>query len=151
MHDSPTAFKKRNLIVIGALLLLAALLLILSRLIPSPSADAQKALPEKAEEADAYLFIILNNRVWGIEALGAEREVTVDQGNGVVNVIHLLPNGFYMASSTCDNQLCVTEGTVTTENYQSRFLGASVYCLPHQLQLELVVPSATRSPDAPDN
>lgn len=141
---------KRNLAVFLALAAAAALLFLLSRLLPSPSAPLPERAPGQAE-APGYVYIILNNRVWGIEALGEERNVTVDQGDGVINVIHLLPNGYYMESSTCDNQLCVTEGVVTLENRQRRFLGASVYCLPHNLQVELIVPSATRAPDAPDN
>ena len=126
---------------------------------PAPSAEPAAASPtlapaaeenKQAALAEAYLFIIRGNRIWGIEALGEERDVTVDQGDGVVNVIHLLPDGFYMASSTCENQLCVTEGTVTVENYQRRILGPCVYCLPHSLQLELVIPGATPDPNAPD-
>ena len=111
---------------------------------PKPEAQPQK------QSVPGYLFIILEGRVWGIEALGEERDVTVDQGSGVVNVIHLKKDGFYMASSTCDNQLCVGEGTVTLTNWQQRILGPCVYCLPHNLQLELVVPNAERDPSAPD-
>lgn len=127
----------------------------------APAPETETAAPETASAeaeteaqhgavAEAYLFIILNNRVWAIEPLCEERDVTVDQGDGVVNVIHLLPDGFYMASSTCDNQLCVSEGTVTVDNYQRRILGTSVLCLPHNLDLELVVPSQTPDPNAPD-
>ena len=112
----------------------------------SPQPEGQP--PEQS--APGYLFIFLEGRVWGIEALGEERNVTVDQGNGVVNVIHLQKDGFYMDSSTCDNQLCVGEGTVTLTNWQQRILGPCVYCLPHNLQLELVVPNAERDPNAPD-
>ena len=113
---------------------------------PFPSPDA-----ENGDAAPGYLFIILNGRVWGIEPLGEERDVTVDQGEGVKNVIHIQPDGFYMASSTCDNQLCVSEGTVTLTNWQTRLvLGPNIYCLPHGLQLELVVPNQTRDADAPD-
>ena len=156
--------KKKNLFIILALALLAAGLLIASRFLPSPNSQLTPEEIQKQQsglgqtEADAspaldapgYVFIILENRVWGIEALGEEREITVDQGNGVVNVIHLLPDGYYMKSSTCDNQLCVTEGTVTTDNYQQRILGPCVYCLPHNLMLELVVPNVTPDPSAPD-
>lgn len=125
---------------------------------PLPAETAQAAQAEathapeaKYEElAEGYLFIILNGRVWGIEALGEERDVTVDQGDGVVNVIHLQKDGFYMQSSTCDNQLCVGEGTVTLTNWHQRILGPCVYCLPHNLQLELVVPNAAPDPNAPD-
>ncbi|MBR3108147.1 MAG: hypothetical protein IKH30_13370 [Clostridia bacterium] len=105
-------------------------------------AETTEAPVARYEElAKGYLFIILEDRIWGIEPLGEEHDVTVDQGNGVVNVIHLQKDGFYMQSSTCDNQLCVSEGTVTLTNWQERILGPCVYCLPHNLQLELVVPN----------
>ena len=161
--------KIKNAVIVAALAVIAMVLIIISRNLSSPNANlsqteiedqrsalttqapAEAPLAKEAEEnASAYLFIILDNRVYGIEPLGEERDVTVDQGSGVVNVIHLLPDGFYMLSSTCDNQLCVTEGTVTTANYRQRFLGPCVYCLPHNLQLELVIPGATSDPNAPD-
>ncbi len=113
-------------------------------------ASSPSAASSKGQYADAYLVIYLNNNVWGIEPLAEERDVTLDQGDGVVNVIHLLPDGFYMKSSTCDNQLCVSQGTVTVDNYQRRILGASVLCLPHGLDLELMVPGHTPDPGAPD-
>ena len=106
--------------------------------------------PEKAPEAEAYLYIIVNGRISGIYAVGEEGDVTVDQGDGKVNVIHMTEKGFYMASSTCDNQLCVHQGEVTVDNYQQRILGASVLCLPNNVDLELVVPSHTPDPYAPD-
>ena len=105
---------------------------------------------EKATEAEAYMYIIVNGRISGIYAVGEEGDVTVDQGNGKVNVIHMTENGFYMASSTCDNQLCVHQGEVTIDNYQQRILGASVLCLPNNVDLELIVPSHTPDPNAPD-
>ena len=197
-QDKPAEIKS-NVLVIGGIVLIALILILVSRVLlpkegtqtqeeidrqiaalaspsssPEPAADptlapgpivietekpqcteAPTAEPTETAETGnsqpaAYLFIILDNRVWGIEPLGEEREVTVDQGNGVVNVIHLLPDGFFMASSTCDNQLCVSEGAVTVDNYQRRILGTAVLCLPHHLDLELVVPSHTPDPNAPD-
>ena len=180
MQNSKKPNKSGNILIIAILVVIAAGLLIASRFIQSPNAnlsqteientiqalatetpepfpaetaqaEATEAPEAKKEElAEGYLFIILNGRVWGIEALGEERDVTVDQGSGMVNVIHLQKDGFYMASSTCDNQLCVGEGTVTLTNWQQRILGPCVYCLPHNLQLELVVPNAERDPNAPD-
>ena len=99
---------------------------------PNPEKQPQE------QSASGYLFIILEGRIWGIEALGEERDITVDQGNGVVNVIHLQKDGFYMNSSTCDNQLCVTEGVVTLENKASRVLGNYIICLPNGVTLELL-------------
>ena len=115
----------------------------------TPEKAPEKA-PQKASEVEAYLYIIVNGRVSGIYAVGEEGDVTVDQGNGKVNVIHMTEKGFYMASSTCDNQLCVHQGEVTIDNYQQRILGASVLCLPNNVDLELVVPSHTPDPNAPD-
>lgn len=168
----------RNALVIGGMLLISLILILVSRFllpsaersteeiqqqiaglhesspVPTASPEGTQAAVEgqnnKGPEAEAYLYIFLNNRLYGIVPLGEEQDMTVDQGNGVVNVIHLLPNGFYMASSTCDNQLCVMEGTVTVDNYQTRILGTSILCLPHNLDLELIVPSHTPDPNAPD-
>ena len=177
MTEKKNNRKAVNLIVVAVIAVLALGLLILSQTMkdgkispdemlekiaalptqtpapPSAEKSGPSAAPtEKGENelAEGYVFIILNGAIYGIEPLGEERDVTVDQGSGIVNVIHLLPNGYYMASSTCDNQLCVGEGTVTLDNRQQRILGPCVYCLPHQLQLELVVPSATPDPNAPD-
>ena len=115
----------------------------------TPEKAPEKA-PEKTPEAEAYLYIIVNGRISGIYAVGEEGDVTVDQGDGKVNVIHMTEKGFYMASSTCDNQLCVHQGEVTVDNYRQRILGASVLCLPNNVDLELVVPSHTPDPNAPD-
>ena len=105
---------------------------------------------EAQNSPEAYLYIIVNGRISAIYPIGEEGDVTVDQGNGKVNVVHLTENGFYMASSTCDNQLCVQQGEVTVDNYQYRILGTSVLCLPNNVDLELVVPSHTPDPNAPD-
>ena len=58
-------------------------------------------------------------------------------GTQVRNVIRLMPDGFYMESSDCDNQNCVEEGVVTLENRDSRVLYNAVFCLPHQVCIEL--------------
>ena len=117
---------------------------------PVPTVSPDDGQTAKGPEAEAYLYIIVNGRISGIYAVGEEGDVTVDQGNGKVNVIHMTENGFYMASSTCDNQLCVQQGEVTVDNYRHRILGASVLCLPNNVDLELVVPSHTPDPNAPD-
>ena len=169
----------KNALVIGAILLVALGLIAAARFLnpgaersqeeirqqieqlaqasPAPTASPGEGqsgtpeyTPEKAPEAEAYLYIIVNGRISGIYAVGEEGDVTVDQGDGKVNVIHMTEKGFYMASSTCDNQLCVHQGEVTVDNYQQRILGASVLCLPNNVDLELVVPSHTPDPNAPD-
>ena len=52
-------------------------------------------------------------------------------------MVHVTTDSVTMASSTCENQLCVGEGTVTLENKQSRILGGYIICLPNGVTLEL--------------
>lgn len=64
----------------------------------------------------------------------------ITQINGVKNVVHISPDGFYMASATCDNQDCVHQGKVTLDNRDVRLLGNQVVCLPNKVILELLTP-----------
>ncbi len=169
----------KNAAVIGVMLLVSLGLILAARLLPpgaersqdeiirqieelSQTSPLPASVPQethapaedqngvKGPEAEAYLYILVDGRISAIYPIGEEGDVTVDQGNGKVNVVHMTENGFYMASSTCDNQLCVQQGEVTVDNYQRRILGASVLCLPNNVDLELVAPSYTPDPDAPD-
>lgn len=48
-----------------------------------------------------------------------------------------------MESSTCENQDCVEQGTVTFDNLNSRILGRFIICLPNYVTLELFTPEET--------
>ena len=63
-----------------------------------------------------------------------------DDGTEEVNLIHVTPEGFYMESSTCENQDCVEQGIVTLENRHERILYNAVLCLPNMVSLELYTP-----------
>ena len=63
-----------------------------------------------------------------------------DDGTEEVNLIHVTPDGFYMESSTCENQDCVNQGMVTLENRHSRILYNAVLCLPNMVSLALYTP-----------
>ena len=63
-----------------------------------------------------------------------------DDGTEEVNLIHVTPDGFYMESSTCENQDCVDQGMVTLENRDSRILYNAVLCLPNMVSLALYTP-----------
>ncbi|MBQ8161668.1 MAG: NusG domain II-containing protein [Clostridia bacterium] len=65
---------------------------------------------------------------------------TATDGTEIVNVIHLTPDGVNMESSTCENQDCVQQGSVTLENRHERLLGGWIICLPNQVSLELYTP-----------
>ena len=65
-------------------------------------------------------------------------EVIAQKKKNAKNVIHVTEDSIQMASSTCDNQLCVTEGVVTLENKASRVQGNYIICLPNGVTLELL-------------
>ena len=67
------------------------------------------------------------------------RQVRED-GTEELNLLHVTPEGFYMESSTCENQDCVEQGLVTLENRSERILGGWVICLPNLVYLELYTP-----------
>ena len=129
---------KKNLLIILGMALLAVMVLFLSRLLQS------------GKTPEGFVRIVVNNRLYAVEALGEERDIEVIQPNGNKNIVHLTRDGFSMAYSTCDNQLCVNEGPVTADNYARRVLGTHVLCLPNWVDVELVLTDRTPPPDMPD-
>ena len=96
------------------------------------------AEPLSDEELKAYLLITVGNVTYTPIALRQDGNYTIRQDGGAkVNVVHVTTDSVTMASSTCDNQLCVGEGTVTLENKESRILGGYIICLPNGVTLEL--------------
>lgn len=69
--------------------------------------------------------------------LDEPRTITIDQGDGRVNVIEIYDGGVRMASSTCLNQSCVREGVVTNENRRLRVMGDWIVCLPNGVAIEV--------------
>ena len=158
----------KNLALVGGVVILAVGLMLVARSqrsapvdparlavsSPLPQSSAQPAArPTQAPlsgDVKAVVLISVGGRPYAVEPLNEERDVEVEQEHGEKNVVHLTPNGFYMHSSTCDNQLCISQGEVTMDNYTRRILGPYVLCLPNQVELELIVLGATPPPDMPD-
>ena len=86
--------------------------------------------------AGCYLLATVGEAVYILPLL-REGDMTVNQGNGVSNTFHVTADSVRMVSSTCENQDCIEEGTVTEENRKTRILGNMIICLPHQVVLEL--------------
>ena len=96
------------------------------------------AAPLSDDEVRAWLLITVGNTTYSPVPLKQEGNYTIRQDGGKkVNVIHVTTDSVTMASSTCDNQLCVGEGTVTLENKETRILGGYIICLPNGVTLEL--------------
>lgn len=65
--------------------------------------------------------------------------ITIDQGNNIINKIHIEKDNVYMEESTCKNQLCIAQGKMTPGNIRNRPNGRYIICLPHKLTVELIV------------
>lgn len=118
---------KKNLLVIGAVVAVAVLLLIVSLTVR----------PQKAEENT--VIISVDGKEYKRIPLSEPQLVTVEQADGCVNVIEVTSQGAVMLSSTCDNQLCVGMGEVTVENWPYRANQQFIICLPNRVSIELAV------------
>ena len=126
-------FKKRDFILIALLVLVAGgIFFCLPYLRSAPSS-----------EGTLYLQLTANGENPKFLPLLKEEDITIEQEDGMVNVFHLTPEGFSMASSSCHNQLCVSQGEVTAENMNERPLFHMIVCAPHRLVAELL----TEAPD----
>lgn len=114
--------KARDLIVIGAVLLIAAL---------AYAAGALRGAPP------AFAVIRVGNEVYRSVPLDEYGSVTIDQGDGRINVVTIGPEGVFMESSSCKNQLCVRQGVVNLQNAEELALGRWIICLPNGVSVEL--------------
>ena len=156
--------RKKDLILVLALLVLALLFLLISRparkpaAVPPapPPAETGTVTEERPAEsyadfvsetvrayfeeypAASYLFVNTGGSAYSPIPLNGDNSFRIAQQDGSENVIHIGENSFYMESSNCKNQNCVGQGEVTLENRESRPLFNMVICLPHNLSLELL-------------
>lgn len=130
--------KKKNLILILGIFFIACSLLLAS----------WAAMQNKAPNGLVRIYI--GSDLYAQEELRDERDITISQEDGKVNILHLTENGFYMKESTCITQQCIEQGPVTLDNYYKRALGTRIICAHHQVQVELVLTDRTPVPDLPD-
>ncbi len=110
---------------------------------PANTSDPEQAPEITAEYAAdtprAWLLITVDDKTYKPYPLTKTGDYTISQKKkNATNVIHVTEDSIQMASSTCDNQLCVTEGVVTLENKAGRILGNYIICLPNGVTLELL-------------
>lgn len=132
--------KKRDLLLILSVVLIAALLL------------GSTMLLRHGKTAAGQMKVYVDGKLHDTVALVSGKDYTVQQEDGSVNVIRMTESGFYMLSSTCHNQLCIGQGEANAENWNMRSLGTHVICLPNRVDVELVLTDnqAVIDPDAPD-
>lgn len=90
--------------------------------------------------AECYLWVTVGDMVFEPYPMLKEQDFPITQVDGKENIVHITPQGFYMASASCINQECVHQGEVTIKNRDVRILGNQVICLPNQVLLELLTP-----------
>ena len=119
---------KKNYLVIGGILLIAAVMLTLTLLNrPMTVVDEDMAI------------ISVDGKEYARVPLSKPQTVTVAQKDGSVNVVEVSDHGAVMLSSTCDNQLCVEMGEVTVDNWEYRPNQQFIICLPNRVGVELAV------------
>lgn len=114
--------KKKDLFIIGAALLAAGILYI---------ATAWRNAPA------AFVIIYVGSEVYAKVPIDEYQTVTVDQGDGKVNVVTIDEEGVFMESASCKNQFCVRQGHVSLEKADALPLGRWIVCLPNGVTVEL--------------
>lgn len=96
--------------------------------------------------------VLVDGKTYSEQPLRAGGQIRVSQPDGCENVIMMTDNGFCMQSSSCRNQDCVHQGTVTEDNYMFRVLGTSIICIPNRVEVQLILSDDSEKPvmDVPD-
>ena len=118
---------KKNWIIPGVLVLAAVIMLLVTHFAGGTTAD------------ENMVIITVNGQEYARIPLSSPQTVTIDQGDGKVNVVEVSDHGAVMLSSTCDNQQCVHMGEVTLDNWEVRANQAFIICLPNRVTVELAV------------
>ena len=100
------------------------------------SAERTEAQSLDTLKADAYVVVSVAGMMYEPIPLVEEGRYTIRRGD-MVNVIEVTPTSVKMYESSCDNQDCVQQGTVSLENYKQRVLQNMIICLPNEVMLEL--------------
>lgn len=116
--------KKKDIILIGGVLLLALAAFLASQyFVPKSSA--------------ATVTIYVGSDVYASVSASDYQTITVDQGDGKVNVIVIDEHGVHMESSTCKNQICVNHSAINPNDPNDLVLNNWIVCLPNSVSVEV--------------
>lgn len=141
--------KRRDIWLVGAVLLLAGLLLLMGQLNKPQGperaaaslvfdADTAMALAALPEEAESYLRVKQGKAYYPLVPLSGEMEITLRQEGGRENIVHTGLNSVRMHSANCPGKDCVKMGEMTLMNIEFRVNQRWITCLPHEISLELL-------------
>lgn len=116
--------KKKELITIGTILILAGLL-------------AGVRFWYRQSMTDHAVIIQVDGREYLRVSTDKPQKITVSQPDGQENVVEITENGVRMYSANCPNNDCVRQGEVTRENMDYRPSQGLIICLPNRVSVEL--------------
>lgn len=108
-------------------------------------ADAAEPSATEIPPAEAYLVVSVGGAIYEPLPLLGEGAFTLKQDENTTNTVHVTRDSVWMEHSTCDNQDCVEQGTVTLDNMETRVLYNMIVCLPNEVVLELHTPETLAS------
>ncbi len=116
--------KKKDIILICGVLLLALLAFFASRYLAPKTSGA-------------LVTVYVGEEVYKQVSADDYQTITVDQGDGKVNVIVIDEHGVHMESSTCKNQICVHHSVIDPHNADDLLLDNWIVCLPNAVSVEV--------------
>ena len=116
--------KKKDILLICGVLLLALLAFLASRLLMPQSTGAR-------------VTVYVGDAVYAEVAADDYQTITIDQGDGKVNVVIIGEDGVHMESSTCKNQICVHHGVIDPQQANELLLDNWIVCLPNGVSVEV--------------
>ena len=116
--------KKRDWIIAGGVLLLALLAFTASRL-----------LAPKTPSTTVTVFV--GGKQYRQVRADDYQTITIDQGDGKVNVVVIDETGVRMESSTCKNQLCVHHAAIDPNKIGEVELDNWIICMPNGVSVEV--------------
>ena len=152
--------KKQNLLVLGVVAILIAAVAVIAAIVPrtlfisenapsvvvshSPASEDSAPVETVLPQAEAYLVMSVRGNFYEPLPLTGEGSFVIKQDEATSNTVHITPASIWMEHSTCENQDCVDQGTVSLENMDSRVLSNMIICLPNEVVLELHTPETLK-------
>lgn len=116
--------KKKDWFIIGGVLLLALVAFFASRMFSK-------------DKSSEMVTIYVGSEVYQTVSADDYQTITIDQGDGKVNVIVIDESGVRMESSTCKNQICVHHATIDPHMTDDLLLDRWIVCLPNAVSIEV--------------
>mgnify|MGYP000083153627 CR=1 FL=1 len=137
IQNKENYMKKKDLILAGAVLLLAGILALALPL-------AQKEKGNKSGDQTVVISVTVDGEVYGTYSLAENQTVKIQTGHGT-NVLVIENGSAHMEEADCPDGYCKRQGTISRVN-------ETIVCLPHKLVAEVESDGSTTddADDAPD-